>query len=83
MKFLQNPLVSLFFITLVPISLYAQPPSFQKMEDTDLFRAKLLEASKNIKTLENDLTQEKHLDLLSEHAISKGHLYYKKENMLR
>jgi outer membrane lipoprotein-sorting protein len=56
---------------------------FTAMKDTTAFKNKLSQTSKNLKTLESDFIQEKHMDILTEASISKGHFSFKNGNLVR
>jgi outer membrane lipoprotein-sorting protein len=57
--------------------------AFSAMKDTTAFKNKLSQTSKNLKTLESDFIQEKHMDILTEASISKGHFSFKNGNLVR
>ena len=54
--------------------------AFTKMSNTEVFKTKLNEMSKSVKTIESNFTQEKNLSILSKAINSKGYFCYKKEN---
>jgi len=53
------------------------------MSDTLSFKNGLEQFSKNTHSIQSDFTQEKKLKMLNDKVISKGKLYFKKENKLR
>lgn len=69
----------LFFF---PLMTYGQL-SFLPMKDTILFKTRIAEKARETKTIDSDFIQEKNLSVISEKIISKGHFYFKKENLLR
>ena len=53
------------------------------MTDTSAFISGLDQFSKSTQTIQGDFVQEKKLKMLNDKVISKGQLYFKKENKLR
>ena len=62
---------------------FAQPSGFALLKDTSTFRKLLLKEANETRTIQSDFIQEKNLSVLSEKIITKGHFYFKRENMLR
>jgi outer membrane lipoprotein-sorting protein len=56
---------------------------YKPMKDTAAFKARISERALKTNTIESDFIQEKNLSVLSEKIITKGHFYFKKENLLR
>lgn len=57
--------------------------AFGPMKDTTAFKAKLSQVSKNLITIESDFIQEKHMDILTDASISKGHFSFKNGKLVR
>ena len=70
----------LFFL-LVPFFGFSQ--NFKVVKDTAALKAKIESMSKATSSIQSDFVQEKNLSLLSEKVVSKGHLVFKKDNLLR
>ncbi len=70
----------LFFL-LVPFFGFSQ--NFKAVKDTTALKAKIESMSKATSSIQSDFVQEKNLSLLSEKVVSKGHLVFKKDNLLR
>ncbi len=56
---------------------------FKAVKDTSALKQKIEAMSKNASSIESDFTQEKNLSALTEKITSKGHFFFKKENLLR
>jgi outer membrane lipoprotein-sorting protein len=76
-------LLFLFIFTTMHLDLLGQPPGFSILKDTASLKAKLAQTAARTKTIESDFIQEKNLSVLSEKIITKGHFYFKRENMVR
>jgi len=77
---------SLIFVSLTLFLLQFQTlaqEAFQPMKDTAAFRREVAMQAKVTQSIESDFVQEKNMSVLSEKIITKGHFYFKKENMLR
>ena len=70
-----------FIIILLPFLGLAQ--DLKPMNDTVTFKAGLEKFSKNTNSIQSDFIQEKKLKMLNDKVISKGQLYFKKEDKLR
>lgn len=68
----------LFFLPIICVS-----QTFKQVKDTSALKQKIEAMSQTINSIESDFTQEKNLKVLSEKIVSKGHLIFKKENLLR
>jgi outer membrane lipoprotein-sorting protein len=53
------------------------------MKDINGFKEKLISMSARVGTIESDFVQEKHLSVLSNNIVSKGHFCFKKEDNIR
>jgi len=71
-------LIMLFIPFVLPSAAQEKP-----MKDVESFKNKLAENARVTQTIESDFIQEKNLSVLSEKIITKGHFYFKKENLLR
>ncbi len=71
-------IIFLFFFPIVGFS-----QSFKLVKDTLNLKLKIESMSKALNSIDADFIQEKNLSILSEKIISKGHLMFKKENLLR
>lgn len=67
----------------VPFFVQAQSASFQKVQNTAAFEAKVTKMATTTNTIESDFVQEKHLSFMSENIESSGHFTFKKDNLLR
>lgn len=70
----------LFFLFL-PFLAVSQ--NFKAVKDTAALKSKIESMSKTTNSIQSDFVQEKNLSLLSEKVVSKGHLVFKKDNLLR
>src|SRR5438045_7261862 len=70
-----------YILILFPAVLSAQ--SLKPMSDTLSFKSGLEQFSKNTHSIQSDFVQEKKLKMLNDKVISKGKLYFKKEDKLR
>ncbi len=70
-----------WILFLLPITLLSQ--TFKAVKDTSGLKNKIESMSKSTTSIQSDFVQEKNLSLLSEKIISKGHLTFKKDNLLR
>jgi len=68
-------------LMLIPFISFSQ--EMKPMQDTLAFKSGLEQFSKNTHSIQSDFIQEKKLKMLNDKAISKGRLYFKKENKLR
>ena len=71
----------LLLLAFFPFFCFSQ--SFILVKDTAVLKLKIENMSKALNTIDADFVQEKNLSVLSEKIISKGHLMFKKENLLR
>ncbi len=71
----------ILFFLIFPFFCFSQ--SFKLVKDTAALKMKIENMSKSLNTIDADFIQEKNLSVLSEKIISKGHLMFKKENLLR
>lgn len=71
----------LLFLIIFPFISFSQ--TFKLVKDTLVLKLKVENMSKALNSIDADFTQEKNLSVLSEKIISKGHLMFKKENLLR
>ena len=71
----------ILFLLIFPFFCFSQ--SFKLVKDTATLKMKIENMSKSLNTIDADFIQEKNLSVLSEKIISKGHLMFKKENLLR
>ena len=71
----------LLLLAFFPFFCFSQ--SFKLVKDTAVLKLKIENMSKALNTIDADFVQEKNLSVLSEKIISKGHLMFKKENLLR
>lgn len=79
----QLKLVSAFILSFaIPAALSAQQ-ALKPMADTVAFKAGLEKFSKSTQSIQGEFTQEKKLKMLNDKVVSKGMLYFKKENKLR
>ena len=81
--FVSRKLFFLLFCGMFSNVVFAQPAGFNKMQDTTSFKKKVTENAINTNTMQCSFKQVKHMDILSEDAVSKGKLWYKKESQLR
>jgi outer membrane lipoprotein-sorting protein len=78
--------MKLYCLLLFPLLLHLQSEAQEAvvpMKDTLAFKTRMAENAKLTQTIESDFVQEKNLSVLSEKIITKGHFYFKKENLLR
>ena len=78
-KVVQGILVCL---TLFPLMVISQIRPLSPKE-TETFKFRVAESTKNTVTIESDFIQDKELSMLSEKIISKGKFLFKKDKMLR
>lgn len=71
----------LLFLIIFPFISFSQ--TFKLVKDTLVLKLKVENMSKALNSIDADFIQEKNLSVLSEKIISKGHLMFKKENLLR
>lgn len=71
----------ILFFLLIPFFGFSQ--NFKAVKDTTALKAKIESMSKATSSIQSDFVQEKNLSLLSEKVVSKGHLVFKKDNLLR
>lgn len=71
----------LILLFIFPFFCFSQ--SFKLVKDTSALKLKIESMSKALNAIDADFVQEKNLSVLSEKIISKGHLMFKKENLLR
>lgn len=71
---------STLFLLLIPFVGFSQV--LKPMNDTLSFKSGLEQFSKSTHSIQSDFTQEKKLKMLNDKVISKGKLYFKKENKL-
>jgi outer membrane lipoprotein-sorting protein len=71
----------LLFLLIFPFISFSQ--TFRLVKDTLVLKLKVENMSKALNSIDADFVQEKNLSVLSEKIISKGHLMFKKENLLR
>jgi outer membrane lipoprotein-sorting protein len=71
----------ILFFLLFPFLGFSQ--NFKAVKDTSALKAKIESMSKATNSIQSDFVQEKNLSLLSEKVVSKGHLVFKKDNLLR
>jgi len=71
----------LLFLLIFPFISFSQ--TFRLVKDTLVLKLKVENMSKTLNSIDADFVQEKNLSVLSEKIISKGHLMFKKENLLR
>ncbi len=71
----------LIFLIFLPFISFSQ--TFKLVKDTLVLKLKVENMSKALNSIDADFVQEKNLSVLSERIISKGHLMFKKENLLR
>jgi outer membrane lipoprotein-sorting protein len=71
----------ILFFLLLPLFGFSQ--NFKTVKDTAALKAKIESMSKATTSIQSDFVQEKNLSLLSEKVVSKGHLVFKKDNLLR
>ena len=71
----------LLFLLIFPFISFSQ--TFRLVKDTLVLKLKVENMSKALNSIDADFVQEKNLSVLSERIISKGHLMFKKENLLR
>jgi outer membrane lipoprotein-sorting protein len=71
----------LIFLIFFPFISFSQ--TFKLVKDTLVLKLKVENMSKALNSIDADFVQEKNLSVLSEKIISKGHLMFKKENLLR
>lgn len=72
----------LFFVCTLPAYTFGQQES-RPMADTAAFKSGLALFSKSAGTIQGEFVQEKKLKMLNDKVVSKGSLYFKKENKLR
>ncbi len=71
----------LIFLIFLPFISFSQ--TFKLVKDTLVLKLKVENMSKALSSIDADFVQEKNLSVLSEKIMSKGHLMFKKENLLR
>jgi outer membrane lipoprotein-sorting protein len=76
-----NKIRIILFLCALPLIGFAQ--DMKPMEDTLAFKSGLEKFSKSTNSIQGDFVQEKKLKMLNDKVISKGRLYFKKENKLR
>lgn len=69
-------------LCVLSFSIMAQT-GFKPVKDTISLKEKINHISKETNSLESDFVQVKTLSMLSEKITSKGHFYFKKDNLLR
>jgi len=76
-----NKILSTFLILVIPVLCFGQV--MKPMDDTLSFKSGLEKFSKNTNSIQSDFVQEKKLKMLNDKVISKGELYFRKEDKLR
>src|SRR6188472_3510537 len=76
-----NKILTTILILVIPVICFAQ--GMKPMDDTLSFKSGLEKFSKNTNSIQSDFVQEKKLKMLNDKVISKGELYFKKEDKLR
>ena len=71
----------LLFLLIFPFISFSQ--TFRLVKDTLVLKLKVENMSKALNSIDADFDKEKNLSVLYETIISKGHLMFKKENLLR
>jgi len=74
-------LIKILLLFLLPLGVLGQ--SFTLVKDTAAFNKKVVNMGKITNTLESDFTQTKTLKMMKDKVVSKGKLYFKKNDMLR
>jgi outer membrane lipoprotein-sorting protein len=80
-----NPFKKYFsFLIFISIPLWSlSQTALKPMADTAAFKSGLEKFSKSTQSIQSDFVQEKKLKMLNDKVVSKGLLYFKKENKLR
>jgi outer membrane lipoprotein carrier protein len=73
-------LTTIILTILISTTTYSQ---YRKISNTEVITEKLNLASKNTKTIDSDFEQYKHMDILKDDIISKGHFSYKANYKVR
>jgi len=60
-----------------------QTDSFSPMQDVEALKAEIKKVSENTQSIQSDFIQEKHLSMLEEVIVSRGHFLFRKENDVR
>jgi outer membrane lipoprotein-sorting protein len=76
----RNKIIAFLYL-LIPAAVFAQ--GMIPMNDTASFKNGLEKFSKNTSSIQSDFIQEKKLKMLNDKVISKGQLYFRKEDKLR
>ena len=71
------------YIIFMSTPVFAFPQEMRPMADTSAFKAGLEKFSKSTNSIQSEFIQEKKLKMLNDKVVSKGQLYFKKENKLR
>lgn len=69
----------LFFIIILSVPLHAQ---MQPVKDIASIQQKIEQVAKDVKSIECDFVQTKHLEIFNEDIISKGQFYYRTEDKI-
>ncbi|MDR1055570.1 MAG: outer membrane lipoprotein carrier protein LolA [Prevotellaceae bacterium] len=76
---MKNMLGIIFMLIAFQSSVFAQ---MKEMNDKQEFEQKLKQTAKNVKSIESDFTQLKHLDIFDNDISSKGKFYYRHNNKI-
>ncbi|MCX6273739.1 MAG: outer membrane lipoprotein carrier protein LolA [Bacteroidetes bacterium] len=77
-----NKYFSFLILCIIPVLTNAQQV-MKSMTDTAAFINSLAQFSRSTQTIQGEFVQEKKLKMLNDKVVSKGSLYFKKENKLR
>lgn len=77
-----NKYFSSLILYIIPVLANAQQV-MKPMADTAAFKVGLAQFSRSTQTIQGEFVQEKKLKMLNDKVVSKGSLYFKKENKLR
>ena len=72
---------SILFFSVLTHFAFAQ--SFTPVKDEAALRQRIEAASRNIKTIQCDFTQEKNMSMLADKAVSKGRFYFSRDSKVR
>ncbi|MBI2259134.1 MAG: outer membrane lipoprotein carrier protein LolA [Flavobacteriia bacterium] len=78
-----KPLVFLFVFLFVFLSFTSLSQSFVPLKDTKTFKQEMKKFTSEMKTLEVEVEESKHLSILNEVEKGKGKLYYQQKDMIR
>ena len=72
-----------FLIFMVSITTSLSAQTYTPVKDIESVKAKIINASKAVTTIQSNFTQEKYLSVMTQKIMSKGLFWFKKENMVR